>query len=55
MDFFDIDLEIADKLLQNSGGSVKTAIVMHKLGVSKQDAEQRLRDAGGFVKKILHE
>ena len=36
-----------------SGGSVKTAIVMHKLDVSKQDAEQRLQDAGGFLSKVI--
>ncbi len=53
MDFFDIDLETANRLLQNSGGSVKTAIVMHKLGVSKQDAEKRLHDVGGFLRKVL--
>lgn len=53
MEFLDIDLDKADKLLNDSDGSVKTAIAMHRLGVSKEEAEQKLIDAGGFLRKVL--
>ena len=53
MEFFDIDYDAADKLLQSAAGSVKTAIVMQKLGVSKEEAEKKLTESSGFLRKII--
>ena len=53
MDFLEIGYEEADRLLNSAEGSVKTAIVMHKLSVSKNDAEEKLRAADGFLKRII--
>jgi N-acetylmuramic acid 6-phosphate etherase len=53
MELLDIKLTTADSLLEKSGGSVKTAIVMHKLGISKEAAEKRLHAAGGFLRRVL--
>ncbi|MDH4157134.1 MAG: N-acetylmuramic acid 6-phosphate etherase [candidate division Zixibacteria bacterium] len=52
MDLFQIPLEKADELLAASGGSVKVAVVMHRLGCNRDEAEQRLAGAGGFISKI---
>jgi N-acetylmuramic acid 6-phosphate etherase len=43
----------ARRLLKASGGSVKTAIVMQALGISRAQAEHRLTDAGGRVREIV--
>jgi N-acetylmuramic acid 6-phosphate etherase len=42
-----------DALLAAAGGSVKTAIVMARLGLSRGDAEARLRDARGRLGDAL--
>ena len=49
MDLFDMDSKAAESLLKGSGGSVKTAMVMHKLDCTCDEAERRLKAAGGFV------
>ncbi|MBI4874962.1 MAG: N-acetylmuramic acid 6-phosphate etherase [Acidobacteria bacterium] len=49
----DVDRAIAGALLKQAGNDVKTAIVMARLGVSKEDAEKRLREAGGRVSRAL--
>jgi N-acetylmuramic acid 6-phosphate etherase len=41
--------------LTNEAGSVKTAIVMAKLGISREAAEQRLKQAGGRLRAALGE
>lgn len=46
-----MDYEEAGKLLRRAGGSVKTALVMHRLGVERAEAERRLAEAGGFLRK----
>jgi N-acetylmuramic acid 6-phosphate etherase len=46
-----MDYEEAGELLRRAGGSVKTALVMHRLGVERAEAEQRLAEAGGFLRK----
>jgi len=51
MDLFGISLQEASKLLDHSGGSVKTAIVMHNFNCSRQEAEDKLKRTGGFVSK----
>lgn len=45
----------AAQLLEESGRSVKTAIVMQRLGVGREDAEQKLAAAGGRVSTALGE
>ena len=41
------------ELLLAARGSVKHAIVMHKLGCSLDEAEQKLGEADGFVWRVL--
>lgn len=43
----------AETLLQQSERSVKTAIVMKRLGVSKDDAQRLLANHGGIIQKAL--
>ena len=47
------DYETAGKAIAAAGKSVKTAIVMLKLGCSRSAAEGRLAEAGGFVRAAL--
>jgi N-acetylmuramic acid 6-phosphate (MurNAc-6-P) etherase len=49
----DVDRETAKHLLAGSGGSVKTAIVMHMLQLPRADAERALEEAGGVVRRVL--
>ena len=46
--------ERAGELLEQAGKSVRTAILMGKTGVSREEAEQRLRAAGGRISRALH-
>jgi N-acetylmuramic acid 6-phosphate etherase len=41
------------RVIEEAGGSVKTAIVMLKLGCARGEAETRLARAGGFVRAAL--
>jgi len=54
MEVCDVDRDAARDLIQRSGGIVKTAVVMHFLGVSREDAEQSLEDGGGVIRRIVH-
>lgn len=47
-----ISIDEAERLLQQSGGSVKIAIVMHKFHCDKPTAITRLAKAGGFISRI---
>jgi len=47
------DYEVASQAIADAGNSVKTAIVMLKLGCSRSEAESRLAEAGGFVRVAL--
>jgi len=47
--------EAAHKLLEDSGGHVKTALVMHCRGVDRATAEQLLKQHKGHVTPILEE
>ena len=47
-----ISFEDAERLLQNAGGSVKLAIVMHRFSVDQREAGRRLDEAGGFISRI---
>ena len=49
------DYNAAAHAIEAAGKSVKTAIVMQKLGCSRQEAERRLADADGFVRVALGE
>ena len=40
-------------LIERSGGNLKIAILMKKLDIDRDEAESRLRTAGGFVRKAL--
>jgi N-acetylmuramic acid 6-phosphate etherase len=53
MDVCHLNYESAERLIKDSGGSVKTAIVMHKTGLDKKAAEKRLKIAEGFVHKAI--
>jgi N-acetylmuramic acid 6-phosphate etherase len=48
-----VDYATAARAITDAGGSVKTAIVMLKLGCSREEAEARLRRARGFVRAAL--
>ena len=46
--------ERAGELLEQAGKSVRTAILMGKTTISREEAEQRLRAAGGRISRALH-
>ena len=48
-----VSREKAQELLKITGNDVNTAIVMARLGISKTEAEEKIKAAGGFLKKIL--
>jgi len=48
-----VDYAAASRAIEAAGGSVKTAIVMVKLGCPRAEAEARLAAAGGFVRRAL--
>jgi N-acetylmuramic acid 6-phosphate etherase len=48
-----VTAERAAELLEESGRSVRTAIVMEKKKVSREAAEARLREAGGKIREAL--
>jgi N-acetylmuramic acid 6-phosphate etherase len=50
----DVSYEAAGDLLAAAGNSVRTAIVMGKMGVDRETAERRLAAAGGRVSQALH-
>ena len=48
-----IERAAARELLARAGGRVKLAIVMHALGVSREEAEQRLAEQGGVIRRVV--
>jgi N-acetylmuramic acid 6-phosphate etherase len=50
-----ISFEEACKVLDEAGGSVKTAIVMVRAGVNRAEAQEKLERADGFVRIALGE
>jgi len=48
------DPATAAGLLRDSGMSVKTAIVMHQLGLSREDATHKLQQANGILRAALN-
>ena len=47
-----VDTAAALPLLE-SGGSVRAAVVMARLGLDAAEARKRLRDAGGVLRRVL--
>lgn len=45
--------EETDAVLERAGGSLKVAIVMKRAGVSRREAERRLKEAQGWVRVAL--
>ena len=45
--------EEARALIAAAGGSVKTAIVMQRLGLTKAEAERELGEAGGVIRRLV--
>ena len=54
-DLLGVEYGDAGDLLAAAGGSVKTALVMHRLDVGREEAERRLAEAGGFLRKAWGE
>lgn len=52
MELLHLDIDHANRLLAEAGGSVKVAIAMQKLSVSRVEAEERLTAAGGFLSRL---
>ncbi len=52
MDIFEMTLEEADQLMGHAQGSVKTAIVMKKFGISYDEAMEALKQNEGFISRI---
>ncbi|HSH74518.1 MAG TPA: N-acetylmuramic acid 6-phosphate etherase [Longimicrobiales bacterium] len=48
-----LDHARAGELLERSGGHVKTALVMGKLGLEAAEARRRLEEAGGVVARVV--
>jgi N-acetylmuramic acid 6-phosphate etherase len=49
-----VTAERASELLEAGGRSVRTAIIMEKLGVRREDAERRLNQARGRIREVLN-
>ncbi len=49
----EVTADDAGALLQRAGGSVKTAIVMHFLGVDRDAAQTALRREGGVIRRVI--
>jgi len=52
MDMFKIDISEAERLLKQSGGSVKMAVVMKRFSCDKKSALKKLNEANGFIRRI---
>jgi len=53
MEVCEVDRGAARALLENAGGTVKTAIVMHFLGASRAESEKKLEAAGGVIRRAI--
>ncbi len=45
----------ARRFLDGAGGSVKTALVMQKLGATREQAESALAEAGGVIRRVVRD
>jgi N-acetylmuramic acid 6-phosphate etherase len=48
-----VDSQRAARILEDAGNNVKTAVVMGRGGLTRQEAEQRLESVGGVIVKAL--
>lgn len=55
MEVLDVERPEAGRLLAESGGHVKTAIVMGRLGIDAAEARHRLDAAGGLLTRVVGE
>ncbi|HEX6534412.1 MAG TPA: N-acetylmuramic acid 6-phosphate etherase [Gemmatimonadaceae bacterium] len=55
MEVCGVDRAEARRLIDAAEGSVKTAIVMQKLGASREEAERALAAAGGVIRRVVDE
>jgi N-acetylmuramic acid 6-phosphate etherase len=53
MEVCGIERDAARTLIGDAGGSVKTAIVMGKLGLGREDAERALAAVGGVIRRAV--
>jgi N-acetylmuramic acid 6-phosphate etherase len=53
MEVCEVTRDEARRLLEEAGGTVKTAIVMHFSGESREEAEQSLAQHGGVIRRVL--
>jgi N-acetylmuramic acid 6-phosphate etherase len=53
MDTLGVSRDEATRLLQKSGGHVKTAIVMSRLSLNAKEARQRLESLGGSIAAVI--
>jgi len=53
MEVCEVSRERARELLEASGGTVKTAIVMQFLDVDRTEAERALTDANGLIRRAV--
>lgn len=53
MMFTDLNYELASEYLKKSGNHVKTAIVMAKGNLEKEEAQKRIEESNGFIRKAL--
>jgi N-acetylmuramic acid 6-phosphate etherase len=49
----ELERPAAAELLERAGGHVKTALVMGKLGVDREEAARRLEEVGGVVARVV--
>jgi N-acetylmuramic acid 6-phosphate etherase len=54
MEICDVSREQSRELLEASRGTVKTAIVMYFLGVDREEAERRLDEGGGVIRRVVN-
>jgi N-acetylmuramic acid 6-phosphate etherase len=53
MEVCGVERDAARTLIEDAGGSVKTAIVMGKLGLGREDAERALAAVGGVIRRAV--
>jgi N-acetylmuramic acid 6-phosphate etherase len=53
MEVCDVDRDRARRLIEDAGGGVKTAIVMHFIGGSSEDAERALAKSKGVIRNAI--
>ena len=53
MEVCGVSREEARQLIDDAGGSVKTAIVMHQCELSRDEAERALAEGGGVIRRVV--